>query len=155
MECPPRFVFGKSPCRISLSEVTRTIKLSYLANQKAHREFKDSFEIVGIWATIFTDGIFPRNVVFFGESVFTVQKMTVQKYYSVRSLVFDLWLSLFWGQYCPPTKHDRVKSIHVMNSTMYGLQCLLNPLRPNRSFSNGKLCRFFTALRLNQSCWKL
>ena len=49
----------------------------------------------------------------------------MQKYSGVRSLVFDLWSSLFWGQYCPLTKHDRVKSIHVMNSTMYGLQRLL------------------------------
>ena len=65
------FVLGKSPCKISLSEVTRTGKSSYLANQMAHREFKDSFEIVGIWATMFTESIFPRNVVFFGESVFT------------------------------------------------------------------------------------
>jgi len=29
-------------------------KLSYLANQKAHREFKNSFEFVGIRATRFT-----------------------------------------------------------------------------------------------------
>ena len=40
-------------------------------NQKAHREFKDSFEIVGIRATTFTEDISPRNVVFFRESVFT------------------------------------------------------------------------------------
>ena len=49
----------------------RTGKSAYLANQKAHREFKDSFEFVGIWATTFTLNIFPRNVVFFGEIVFT------------------------------------------------------------------------------------
>jgi hypothetical protein len=42
-----------------LSEVTRTGKSSYLANQKAHREFKDSFEIVGIRATTFTLDISP------------------------------------------------------------------------------------------------
>jgi len=71
LECPPRVVFGKSPSRISLSEVTRTGKSSYLAIQKAHRRFKDSFRIVGIRATTFTEGISPRNVVFFGEMVFT------------------------------------------------------------------------------------
>jgi hypothetical protein len=51
--------------------VIRTGKSSYLANQKAHRGFKDSFELVGIRATTFTSSIFPRNVVFFGEIVFT------------------------------------------------------------------------------------
>ena len=71
MESLPRFVLGKSPCRISLSEVTRTGKSSYLANQKVHREFKDSFELVRIRATTFTLDIFPKNVVFFGEIVFT------------------------------------------------------------------------------------
>ena len=71
MESLPKFVLGKSFCRIILSEVTRTGKTSYLANQKAHREFKDSFQIVRIRATTFTLGIFPINVVFFGESVFT------------------------------------------------------------------------------------
>ena len=71
MESPPRFVLGKSPCRILFSEVIRTGKSSYLANQKAHRGFKDSFKLVGIRATTFTFGIFPRNVVFFGEIVFT------------------------------------------------------------------------------------
>jgi len=55
---------------ISLSEVIRTGISSYLANQKAHREFKDSFETVGIRATTFTEDISPRNVVFFRESVF-------------------------------------------------------------------------------------
>ena len=65
------FVLGKSPCRISLSEVIRTGKASYLGNQKAHRKFKDLFEILRIRATMFTEGISPKNVVFFGESVFT------------------------------------------------------------------------------------
>jgi len=54
MESPPRFVLGKNPCRISLSDVIQTGKSSYLANQKTHRKFKDSFEIVGIRATTFT-----------------------------------------------------------------------------------------------------
>ena len=54
LKCPPRFVLGKSPSRISMSEVTRTAKSSYLANQKPHREFKDSFEMVRIRATTFT-----------------------------------------------------------------------------------------------------
>jgi len=71
LECPPKFILDKSPCRISFSEVIRTGKLSYLENQKAQRGFKDSFELVGIRATMFTEGIFPKNVVFFGESVFT------------------------------------------------------------------------------------
>jgi hypothetical protein len=71
LESPPRFILGKSPCRISLSEVIRTVKSSYLANQTAHREFKDSFEIVRIRATMFTEDIFPRNVVFFGKSIFS------------------------------------------------------------------------------------
>ena len=48
-----------------------TGKSSYLANQKAHRGLKDSFDIVGIRATTFTLDILPRNVVFFGEIVFT------------------------------------------------------------------------------------
>jgi len=65
------FVLCKSPCTSSLSEVTRRGKSSYLANQKAHRRFKDSFELVGIRATTFTQGISPTNVVFFGEIVFT------------------------------------------------------------------------------------
>jgi len=69
---PPRFVLGKSPCKISWSEVIRTGKSSYFANQKAHRQFKDSF--------------------------------------------------------------DGVKSILVMNSTMYGLQCLLKTFPCQRSF---------------------
>jgi len=51
--------------------VTQTAKLSYLANKKAHREIKDSIELVGIRATMFTEGISPRNVFFFGEIVFT------------------------------------------------------------------------------------
>jgi len=44
---------------------------SYLTNQKIHREFKDSFELVRIRARMFTEGISPTNVVFFCESVFT------------------------------------------------------------------------------------
>ena len=52
-------------------------------------------------------------------------QITMQNHFGWRSSVFDIWLSLFLGQYCDPTKHDRVKSIHVMNSTMYGLQRLL------------------------------
>ena len=71
MECLPKFVIGKSPSRISVSEVIRTGKSSYLANQMAHRGFKDSFELVRIRATTFTLDIFPKNVVFFGEIVFT------------------------------------------------------------------------------------
>ena len=49
----------------------RTGKSSYLAKQEAHRRFKDSFELVMIRATMFTEGIFPKNVVFFGEIVFS------------------------------------------------------------------------------------
>jgi len=71
LECPPKFVLGKRPCRISFSEVIRTGKSSYLAIQKAHRRFKDSFELAEIRATTFNSGIFPRHVVFFGEIVFT------------------------------------------------------------------------------------
>ena len=51
--------------------MTRTGKSSYLVNGKAQRGFKDSFEIAGIMATMFTKSISARNVVFFGESVFT------------------------------------------------------------------------------------
>jgi hypothetical protein len=40
-------------------------------NQEAHRGFKDSFDFLGIRATTFTSDIFPKNVVFFGEIVFT------------------------------------------------------------------------------------
>ena len=62
----------------------------------------------------------------------------MQKYSGVRSLVFELLQSQFLGQYCHPTKHDRVKAIHAMNSTMYGLQLLLKEFPCQRSsFLNG------------------
>jgi hypothetical protein len=51
--------------------VIQTGKSSYLTNQKAHRGFKDSFELVGIRATAFTKCNSPRNVVFFHQIVFT------------------------------------------------------------------------------------
>ena len=49
----------------------RTGKSSYLANKKAQSRFKDSFDFVGIRATTFNLDIFPTNVFFFGEIVFT------------------------------------------------------------------------------------
>ena len=70
LESPHGLVLVKSACSISLSEVTRTGKSSSFANQKAHGKFKNSYELVGTRATTFTEGIFPGNVVFFGDIVF-------------------------------------------------------------------------------------
>ena len=67
-------------------------KSSYLANQKAHRGFKNNFEFVGIRATTFTLDIFRTNVVFFGEIVFT-DGMHVGHFYQsgVQVRVKNLW----------------------------------------------------------------
>ena len=41
----------------SLSNLTKTVKSSFLMNQKPHRENKVSFEVVRIRATAFTESI--------------------------------------------------------------------------------------------------
>ncbi len=74
-----RFILVKSTCRILSSKCAKTLNSLVLDNRTSYREFKGSFELVGIRATDFTSCISQSNVVFVDQITFEVilQNLTV------------------------------------------------------------------------------